>query len=79
MALTKKWEVELDVKYYTWTDIETDSEEKAIEEAIEEFYSEANRASIEGWEANYVLVCDECYEEDVEENHVCEEDELKDE
>ena len=72
MALIKKWEVELDVKYYTWTDIENCDEEKAIEQAINEFYDEAHRAEIDGWDANFTLYCDECDEENVEDDHVCE-------
>jgi hypothetical protein len=74
MALVKKWEVELDVKYFTWTDIENCDEETAIQQAIDEFYDQANRAEIENWEANSSLYCDECGDEDVEETHICEEE-----
>ena len=75
MALIKKYEVELDVKYYTWGDIEDCTEQEAVDMAIDEFYSEANRASIENWEVTESLYCDECGDENVDTDHVCEEEE----
>ena len=74
MALIKKYEVELDVKYYSTGDIEDVTEEQAVDMAITEFYDESHRAEIDGWEVNSSLYCDECGDEDVEEDHVCEED-----
>ena len=74
MALIKKYEVELDVKYYTTGDIEDVTEEEAVDIAIAEFYDESNRAEIDNWDVTMSLYCDECYEEDVLESHVCEEE-----
>ena len=74
MALIKKWEIKLDVEYNTWTDIECDTEEEAVDLAMEEFYSESHRASIENWETSFTLYCDECDVEDVDDVHECEEE-----
>lgn len=77
MALIRKYEVELDVKYYTWGDIEDVTEEEAVDMAIAEFYDESNRAEIDNWDVTMTLYCDECGDEDVEETHVCETEESK--
>lgn len=75
MALVQKYEVELDLKYYTWTDIENCTEEEAIQQAIDEFYDQSHRAEIDSWEVNSSLYCDECGDENVEQDHVCETEE----
>ena len=75
MALIRKYEVELDIKYYSTGDIEDVTEDEAVDMAISEFYDESNRAEIDNWDVSSSLYCDECEEEDVEETHECEEKE----
>ena len=72
--LITRYEVKVIAHYFT-DDLEASSRSEAEEIAIKEFYDNAHRASIE-----YTLVddewlmCDDCYEERVDDDHECDEE-----
>ena len=72
-TLKKRYQVKVVAEYYTWIDLDAENETDAIEEGINQFYDEAHRAEIysadvyDTWHD-----CDDCGEDHVEEDHVCE-------
>jgi hypothetical protein len=71
--LTARYEV-LVIAHYTSDEIEARSMREAQEEAIKMFYDESHRASIEDTRvSDEWLVCDDCNEERVEDDHECDE------
>lgn len=72
-TLKKRYQVRVVANYYTWVDIEADNDEQAIDEGIQAFYEEAHRAEIYSADVyDEWLDCDDCGEDHVEEDHVCE-------
>jgi hypothetical protein len=70
--LTARYEV-LVIAHYTSDEIEARSMREAQEEGWREFYDNAHRASIEDTRVtDEWLVCDDCNEERVEDDHECE-------
>ena len=70
--LTARYEV-LVIAHYTSDEIEARSMQEAQEEGWREFYDNAHRASIEDTRVvDEWLVCDDCNEERVEDDHECE-------
>ena len=70
--LTTRYEV-LVIAHYTSDEIEARSMQEAQEEGWREFYDNAHRASIEDTRVtDEWLVCDDCNEERVEDDHECE-------
>ena len=78
-TLSMRYEIEV-IAHYTSEDIEAKSAAEAREEATKMFYDESHRASIEDTRiTDQWLVCDDCDEERVEDDHECEDsDELSD-
>ena len=74
-TLSKRYEV-LVTAHYTSDEIEAKGRQDAEEQGWREFYDNAHRASIEDTRiTDEWLVCDDCTEERVEEDHECYEDE----
>jgi hypothetical protein len=70
--LSTRYEV-LVIAHYTSDEIEARSMQEAQEEGWREFYDNAHRASIEDTRVvDEWLVCDDCNEERVEDDHECE-------
>jgi hypothetical protein len=70
--LTARYEV-LVIAHYTSDEIEARNMQEAQEEGWREFYDNAHRASIEDTRVvDEWLVCDDCNEERVEDDHECE-------
>ena len=73
--ITTRYEI-LVVGHYTSDEIEATSSAQAEEEAITEFYDNAHRTSIYDTRVeDWWLVCEECNEERVDEDHECEDSE----
>jgi hypothetical protein len=71
--LSKRYEVMV-IAHYTSDDIEAQGRQDAEEKATHEFYDNSHRASIEDTRiTDEWLVCDDCDEERVEDDHDCEE------
>jgi len=71
-TLTMRYEIEV-IAHYTSEEIEATRASEAREEAIKMFYDESHRASIEDTRiTDQWLVCDDCNEERVEDDHECE-------
>jgi len=76
--IKKTYEVKVVAEY--WATVEVESGENLTNEQIEErawndFYAESYRASIEEVSIeSEESECEECYETDVDESHICEEE-----
>ena len=74
-TLSTRYEVKV-IAHYESDEIEARSMHEAEEQGWREFYDNAHRASIEDTRiTDEWLVCDDCTEERVEEDHECYEDE----
>jgi len=73
-TLSTRYEV-LVITHYTSEDIGASSRQDAEEQATHEFYDNAHRASIEDTRiTDEWLMCDDCDEERVEDDHECDEE-----
>lgn len=73
-TLSMRYEIEV-IAHYTSEEIEAKSAAQAREEATKMFYDESHRASIEDTRiTDQWLVCDDCDEERVEDDHECDEE-----
>ena len=76
--LYKKFEVKVVAEYWATIELEVGeeiTEEQLHERAWRDFYDEAHRASIEEVHTeDENQICSECYEEYVDDDHICEEE-----